>query len=72
MRGWTHDLFSKELLGRFTSHIHETNCEMQQIMVSSIDLRACHKAGKMTVHPSLSEEKAMMSQETGEHIGYGE
>jgi hypothetical protein len=44
---------------------------MQHIMVSYIDLRVCQQAGKMTVHPSLSEEKAMMSRKTGEHIGYG-
>jgi hypothetical protein len=52
--------------------MYNTKGEMQQIMVSSSDLRACQTAGMMTVHPSLSEERALMSQTTGEQIGSGE
>jgi hypothetical protein len=52
--------------------MHEAKGEIQHSMVSSRDLRACQQAGKMTVHPSLSEEKAMSSQKTGEQIGSGE
>jgi hypothetical protein len=51
--------------------MHKAKGEMQQIMVSSTDLKACQKGRKMTVHPSLSEEKAMMSQKTGGNIGDG-
>jgi len=52
--------------------MHETKGEMQAIWESYFDLRACQKAGKMTVHLSLSEEKAMMSRKIGENIGSGE
>jgi hypothetical protein len=45
---------------------------MQQIMVSSMDLRACQQEGKMTVHHLLCENKALMSQTTSEQIGSGE
>jgi hypothetical protein len=45
---------------------------MQQIMVSSMDLRACQQEGKMTVHPLLSENKALMSQTISEQIDSGE
>lgn len=58
--------------GFYTSHMRETKGDMQQIIVSSLDLSACQQAGKMTVYPLLSKEKALMSQTTGEQIGSGE